>query len=80
MIKVQYYGILKQLTGVAEEEMDVGRVSALIKEIQKRHGEKAARSVQQCFIMVNGKSTALMKGYHTILKPDEVKIIMPTGG
>jgi len=81
MIRVKYYGPLRQLTGVKEEEMLVSRVSEVIKEIGKRHGKEAARQAEKCFIIVNSRNAALINGFRTALNPgDLVQIIQLTGG
>lgn len=77
MTRVQYFGPLRRLTGVKEEEMPVRRVSEVIKEIAKRHGKQAAREAGKCFILVNGRNAALINGYRTALKPGDLVLIIP---
>lgn len=81
MVKVQYYGLVRQLTKVKEEAISAQQVSQVIKEIGKRHGKEALREAKRSFILVNGENAALNKGYKTSLKSgDLVQIMTVTGG
>lgn len=77
MIKIQYYGLLRKLTGVNEETMDVRRVAEVIKQIDKRYGKEVAVEAKMSFILVNGTNSALLKGYRTTLKDGDILQIMP---
>lgn len=81
MITVKYYGPLRRLAGMPEEEIEANRVSEIIKAIGRRHGKEAAKEAEKCFIMVNGRNAALLNGFLTPLKSgDLVQIIPLTGG
>lgn len=77
MIKIEYYGLLRQLTGTTEETMDAKRVGEVIKQIKKRHGKEATIEAKMSFILVNGTNAALLKGYRTVLKDGDLVQIMP---
>lgn len=77
MIKIQYYGLLRGLTGVKEETMDVRKVAEVIKQINKIYGKEIAIEAKRSFVLVNGKNAALLKGYNTTLKDGDLVQIMP---
>ncbi len=81
MIMVKYYGPMQELTGMAAEELEASQVTEVINQIRKKYGKKVAEDAEQCFIMVNGKNAALLKGFRTRLKSgDTVQILPVTGG
>lgn len=81
MIEVHYYGRLRELIGSQGDSFNVKKVSQVIREIEKLYGRDTAKEAERCFIMVNGRNAALIKGFGTELKPgDRVQILPPTGG
>ena len=81
MVKVEYYGLVRQLTKVKKEILLSDNISQVVKEIGKRHGKEALEEVKRSFILVNGENVALKKGYRTYLKNgDLVQIITVTAG
>ncbi|MGE5422165.1 MAG: MoaD/ThiS family protein [Ignavibacteriales bacterium] len=81
MINVQYFGRIRQLTGKQGDEIKAGKVSEVIRQIEKLYGRNIAKEAEKCFVMVNGRNAALIKGFRTQLKSgDLVQILPPTGG
>lgn len=54
MAKLFYYGELRDLTGLREEESGGESMHAVLREIGTRHGAPAAKAARRCTITLDG--------------------------
>ena len=81
MVKVKYYGLIRNYTKVTEDDVSIYKVSSLIKWIGNMYGKEAIREAKRSFILLNGENVGLGKGYRTHLNDgDTVQIMTVTGG
>lgn len=63
------------------ELLEGGSVSAVLKEIKKRHGPEACKAAKTSHILVNGENAGLYGGYGMKVKDgDEVTFFPVCGG
>ncbi len=81
MIHVQYFGLLRSVTGVREEYLKATRLKEVVQQISELHGPKAKGIARTSVITINGTNAALIRGYSTRLtEGDQVQIIPPAMG
>lgn len=54
MIKLNYYGNLRELAGLREETSEAATMKALLKEIGQRHGREAEKAAGRSVITLDG--------------------------
>lgn len=54
MAKLFYYGELRDLTGLREEESSGESMYAVLREIAARHGASASKATRRCTITLDG--------------------------
>lgn len=54
MIKLAYYGDLRELTHLRGEESNAATMKALLRGIKERHGPAAAKAASRSVITLNG--------------------------
>ncbi|MBS7624665.1 MAG: MoaD/ThiS family protein [Candidatus Bathyarchaeia archaeon] len=75
-VKVKYFGRLRELLGVKEEEYEVGETTLadlLLKHIPERHGEVAEEWKQSVFMTIRGEvavnrdGTPILRNYYVLV-------------
>lgn len=78
MIHVKYYGFMRTLTGVSEEQYEpVGAIDKLVRAVGAKHGKEAEKMAKRSFVLLNGKNVGLINGYKTKLSDGDIVQIMP---
>lgn len=54
MVKLIYYGELRELTGLREEESSGTSMRDVLRDIGLRHGAAAAKAARRCTITLDG--------------------------
>jgi molybdopterin converting factor small subunit len=80
MAVVKYLGYIKKLTNLQSEEMNVGTVAEMLKEIKNRYGNEAYKLAKKSQIIVNNESVAMFDGFRTNLKTDDIVQLLPVCG
>jgi len=81
MATVKFFTILRKATGEQSYETSERTVGAVLKEVEKRHGDKVSRYLKNCIVLVNGQNISYLKGKRTKLAPgDEVSLFPPVAG
>jgi len=92
--KVKYFTTLRELSGSAEEEINIengGTLADLIKEVASKYGEEASnylyhkgedgKADPSIYFLINGTNARMLSGLNTKLRDgDVVAIIPPIGG
>lgn len=80
-VTVEFFTMLRKATGEQSYESEQRTVGAVLKEVEKRHGDKVSRYLKNCIVLVNGQNVSYLKGRRTRLDPgDEVSLFPPVAG
>ncbi|MEJ5186382.1 MAG: MoaD family protein [Candidatus Geothermincolales bacterium] len=81
MATVKLYSTIRLAAGEKVLESDAKTVGELLKDLERRYGEKISRYISNCIVLVNGKNISLLKGKRTKLEPtDQVSLFPPVAG
>lgn len=80
MAKIKYYGELRMITGRYEEEIPVGNLELLIKEIEKLYGKAACKQAKRSLITIDGSKILSLKGVNTKINSESVVCFFPICG
>ncbi len=80
MASVIYAGILKQKTGVKNEEIEGNDLASLLKNIKKKYNNEVYRLAKSSLILVNEVSAGNINGYKTKLSKEDIVKFLPVCG
>lgn len=81
MATVKLYSTIRLAAGEKVLESEARTVGELLKELERRYGEKISRYTSRCIVLVNGKNISLLQGKRTKLGPnDQVSLFPPVAG
>lgn len=81
MVTVKLFATLRQVTGEKSYTTSARSVAEVIKELERRHGDKVSRYLKSCNVLVNGRNIGYLRGKRTKLKDgDEVSLFPPLAG
>lgn len=81
MATIKYFGQLRALAGIRQEDIDAATVRALLKQVKDRYGDEAYQKAKRSHIIVDGQNAALIGGFSAKLdQTSEVQLLPVCGG
>ena len=81
MVTVKFFATLRKATGEKSYQSAARNVGAVLKEVERAHGDKVSRYLKNCIVLVNGQNVGYLRGKRTKLHDgDEVSLFPPVAG
>lgn len=80
MANIKYFGELRRMNGLNEEEIQADSISSLINEIGRRYGKPAAKQAKASLITVNGFNIMKYDGWNTKIDRESTVSFYPVCG
>lgn len=80
MITVKYRGVLAELTGKVQEQIDAATVNDVMKYVKNTYSAEAYKEAKKLLIVINGDSILLHKGFKTPTAEGDVVSFLPVCG
>ncbi|MBQ9979820.1 MAG: MoaD/ThiS family protein [Oscillospiraceae bacterium] len=80
MITVKYRGVLAELTGKLQEQIDAATVNDVMKYVKKTYSAAAYKEAKKLLIVINGDSILLHKGFKTPTSDGDTVSFLPVCG